>query len=430
MAGKINLYNLGTMGVDLTKSIIHADDGTLRKAQNAVPDPRGEFGGVSKRDGLGAINSTSAGGSVQGAIDVPLPATAKAFLGRTNAAGTAQGWNTSTDMFATASTTISSGVPANPADIFKMVDVWGGTTVAYFTRPYCVLDNRFYYAGNNYTLGSTAPTIRVFNGVVDRDMIHLPANPDVGTTPPRGVLGMTAYRGLIYVSTWDGGTTSANFKGSVYELNPITGSLTKLGATFPTGILPGTLIPYLGKLWVGTISNDTAIAGRVYWIRFAGDTAFTLDHTTTIGRGEITDMAVYKGLLYVSTRGGGGNAGLVKVRSLAGVWSTSRTGPAATAINGYDSLMVFGDNLYAGFSDTTGADYYIEKFDNSSWSSVLTVNLTGFPMLFSFGGTLLAANMYYASGGLHTSTNGTSWTDRSGNVTDTNLPYFVVLGVS
>lgn len=73
MASKLNVYNLGEKGVNVTVSPIHLEDGELTSGQNAVYDPKGEEGGLRQRDGMTKLNSTAAAGAIKGFISLPLP---------------------------------------------------------------------------------------------------------------------------------------------------------------------------------------------------------------------------------------------------------------------------------------------------------------------------------------------------------------------
>src|SRR3990167_3027640 len=415
---KVDLYNLGSLGVDLTKSAVHANDGSLLSAQNAIPDYRGEAGGHTKRDGLTAINSTTVGGSVLGAINIPLPATARLYIGRDDGSTElAIDWLYTTDLSgATTPWTSVTSIPAQPRSTDKLGAIDSATPPSAMGRPTCTMNNRIYYAAANYTIGTDDPPIRVFDGVNDRELCRIPRTSDSGTRN-RGIITMIANRGKLYASAWDGDT-----KSSVYSIDPTTGAITKMGATFDVEDYPHAMTAYLDRLWVGTVSGDPhsgTDVGKVYWMRFSGDTAFTLDHTTTSGQGSILDLKSYKGLLYAAVIGSSGKAGLVKVRALAGTWSTSDTG-AATGVNqGYTSLEVFENNLYATYRDTDSGDQTIRKFDGSSWAtpySETSYGANGQLVLWAFGDYIYAvgpastANLDFT---LLVSSDGTTWTNRS-----------------
>jgi hypothetical protein len=434
--GKHNVYTLGTQGVDLTKSYIHADDGTFRQAQNAVPDMRGEFGGVAKRDGLTAINGTTAGGSVKGVVFAALPGDNQAtFIFDADLAY-------STDAFAN---TVVSELTTEAVDE-AIRDDWyhdimpgGGSPVEFAWTPLksAVWKNRLFYASEP-VLGPTgeAVPIRVLEADLSRKLFtRMPINPDVGALP-KGITNMIVDGDYLYVSVWDAGTDSSDVKGSVYRIKADTGEMTKLGATFPTGYIPWCLTFYQGRLWAGTYSDDVSFSGRVYWIRPGVDSAWTLDHTTTAGKGEIMSLCPFEGKLYAATRGSNTNAALVKVRDLDGSWATSQTGVATTADQLYTSLAVFSGKLYAAYynhNSGVSGRALIERYDGSSWSSVFDTNTSGTVASYSLvaAGPNLWALGVFRPGGLtrpmNVSTDGTTWANRSANNPSQSGPFFGTL---
>ena len=436
MPGKVDLYNLGSVGVDLTKSKIHADDGSLLSSQNAVPDVRGEAGGLTKRDGLIAINSSTAGGSITGALDIPLPAPAitsaaarrTLYIGgtRTNGSNLAVWWPSYGGTYPTlvpAAHSESANFPNPPLysySVFTALQQSGRVLNGRFAT---VWDNKLYYAADaeldgGFTSGLNSPHIRVFKttdidtaaSCNDRLFAQVPVNPDVAANSVT-IVHMMTEGSYIYLTTHDAGSAFASHKGSVYRMDPKTGAFLKLGATFPTGYVPYCLTWWLGRLWAGTYSEDSAASGRVYFIRPGIDSTWTLDHTTTAGQGEIFALAAYKGELYAATGGSSGAAGLVKKRTTTGTWSTSQTGAGTGANQWYSSLVVFGTNLYAAYRNATGSANSIEKFDGSSWSSVETTNPGAPWQLETDNIRIFAIEMGAAGTGtyLH-STSGTSWT--------------------
>lgn len=422
MAGKVDLYNLGAVGVINTTSPVHGPDGALQSAQNAVPDTRGQQGAITKRDGLTAINSSSAGGTVKGVVNVGLLTTATVYVGTQNGSGLSNGWYKTTDAFATQPLLIDDsggvgtvGVPHRNSGKANMIFLVNGENDKYTGVKAVVWQNKLYYAVSDliYTQGTDSPPIYVFDGTFDREFVRVPVNPDAGQIS-YSMTHIMAEGNYLYVATHDAGDNFATHKGSVYRVDPVSGAILKLGATFPTGYVPFCLIWYQGRLWAGTYSEDSTKSGRVYTIRPGIDSAWTLDHTTTAGQGEVISMAVYNGNLYIGTRGSSGAAGLVKKRDSAGTWTTSQTGPSTSAIQGYVSLCVFGSNLYASYFDDTNNTWQIEKFNDSSWSTVNSGATEDMYYLFTDGTTLYALDgSMSGTATLLVSTNGTSWTARS-----------------
>lgn len=52
MPGKINLYNLGVVGVDIVSSPVHSPDGSYISAQNATSSPEDTEESLRKRPGM------------------------------------------------------------------------------------------------------------------------------------------------------------------------------------------------------------------------------------------------------------------------------------------------------------------------------------------------------------------------------------------
>src|SRR3990172_9112696 len=174
--GDINIYDWGLRCVNTTKSPIHLDPGEFTQTQNLEPDPRGERGAIKTRDGLTALNASALAGTVQGAIQVAIPRVAvrRLYVGRQNSSDVSQGWNTSADSFATASSLITGGVPANPVDATHfavLIARDAGFAHLYPGRAVGIWNNRFLYFGNDYTNNpaTTSPPIRVFDGESQRD---------------------------------------------------------------------------------------------------------------------------------------------------------------------------------------------------------------------------------------------------------------------
>jgi hypothetical protein len=82
-------------------------------------------------------------------------------------------------------------------------------------------------------------------------------------------------------------------------------------------------------------------------------------------------------------------------------------------------LVVFGGNLYYADSRSNGAVTVIRKFNGTSWSTVtsspttvLTISwVTNGVLFFGGGGNFLAAQLW-------SSPDGTTWTDRSANLSN------------
>ena len=409
---KLDLYALGARGVDLTNSVIHTEDGTFSSAQNATPDVRGEAGAVTKRDGLVAINSSALAGAIRGAVHVPLALGGSLAVAGSGGVSTVYvaldvsgadgyGWSKSTDAFTTFTEVTSN--PALPIHITTTGNGWNHMQRA------VVINNKMYYAAGGYTEYTDPPTIRVFDGVTDREFARLPPNPDVypTRTVPRAIIMMLAVGAVIYISVYDGGTTSADAKGSVLSLDTTTGVFERLGSTFPTGKLPGALAWSLGRLWVGTNCYQESTTSLCYFIRPGIDTDWTADETfASATSSRVVAMVDFRGSLYAAVdRSLVSVASTIYVRSPTdGTWTTSET----DASSFLTSLIVFKDNLYCTrYGQITSTTPEVRKFDGSTWTSVLT-GQTALDLSLVTDGTTLYAFRYLGYS-VYTSTDGTTW---------------------
>ena len=68
----IKVYRLGLLGVNVDKDPLQLEDQELRQAQNAYDNKLSADGGLSKRPGLIAFNTSTAAGPVVGGIGIPL----------------------------------------------------------------------------------------------------------------------------------------------------------------------------------------------------------------------------------------------------------------------------------------------------------------------------------------------------------------------
>lgn len=307
----------------------------------------------------------------------------------------------------------------------------GFANTASFGRSAVVLNNKIYYASSDYTVGTGHPPIRVFDAASDEVIARVPFNFDVSsTTPPTAIVTMLAANGQIYFSTIDGGTNSGTSGGtlqcSVYSLDPSTGAIKKLGATFATGTVPTALCFAYGKLWAGVSINSTAgtTTGFVYWIRPDIGTAWTLDNTFGSTESFIADLAVFQGQIYAAIEKNT-SGGIIYVRSSLGVWSSSdTTGRPFGLLVWPDENSPVNTPAPALFANAAnGADNTtIRKLSGGSWSSVFTNSnqSMGLWSANAYVSGALAPVLWAGGGGnefVHTSPDGSTWTtiDLSGN---------------
>lgn len=397
MAGKLNVYNLGKMGVNVDKDQTHLEDGELTKAQNAVRDPLGVDGGLRKRAGLVKVNAIAAAGSITGMVPVPIakPSTRRFIFGRYTDA-TTSGWNTSTDGWTTSPTTggpdtfdSTNAVPRAPTKVWTSLADVSGRQFPFAGRAGVVYRNRFFYAGNDYVVGTSAPTIHVWDGTTDYVLCHIPDNPDVAGATSFAVLCMIAANQRIYLTTYDGGLYSANtVKVRIFELNPENGALVQLGSRFPispdAARVPYGLAWHMGRLWTATYTGGIAATSKTYYLRPGIDTDWTLDNTSAAGNSTANNLISFQGQLYIACLNDAGSAPFVRVRSTLGAYTSSVTAalneggsvpvmPDFGSYGHFGAMAVFGGNLYVSyFNFTAGGVRYarVYKYTGSAWSVV------------------------------------------------------------
>jgi len=368
--------------------------------------------------------------------------------------------NTQTLIFPTGSVraynALGSGTGGSSDANYPLASWFSGASSKEDGYPTCVLHNTLYYAGgyDDYTVGTNAPPLRAYDGYSDRIVARIPRNLDVSSTAePKAIVSLLAANGKVYISTLDGGTNGAaggTIMGSVYQFDPPTQQLTKLGATFPTGHLPYSLCWAYGRLWCGTSINQLADTepGRVYWICPDADTTisltgiWTLDKTFSANEAMVNALAVFQGKLYaaVDYNGTGASNSCVYTRTTAGVWSASDTaavGTEATGLSrGYSSLLVWPPEnasvssptsaLFAVRHDVTGdaGTGALRKFNGSTWSTVHTWDFTNtgtshLDFTYALSSTTIKPVLWLTRGInlFPNSTDGTTWTNRAAGLT-------------
>ncbi len=73
MPGKINVYRLGDLGMDVVEGPLTDDDGCLSLAQNAQSSPFELEEKKKKRDGIRRLSTTASGDDVLALLSLALP---------------------------------------------------------------------------------------------------------------------------------------------------------------------------------------------------------------------------------------------------------------------------------------------------------------------------------------------------------------------
>ena len=299
--------------------------------------------------------------------------------------------------------------------------------------PSVMYGNHLIYASDDYTLTSSSPAIYLYDGQADKIMTRIPLTTTAAV--PNAIMSMLRVGSTIFFSTYDSGTTDADFAGRVFAYYPISNVMEPVGTGFSGGEVPYALAWHMNRLWVGTNQGD-GLAGKIYFFRPGIDSDWTADYDlTTSTLGGATSMVSFQGKLLVGTDNADALRGKVLARSADSTYAVSDTGTGGTAKvnNGYLSMVEFQSNVYASYwnPDTTAISL-IRKFNGSAWSTVYTgttATLRPFISLF------VANNKLYAIGGgnnlsaaLVRSTDGTTWENLTpylvGPTTETALPVF------
>lgn len=382
-SGKLNVYNLGQKGVNVVKSPLHLDPGELRKAQNLYLDVAAVNGGVRKRNGFVVLNAAAAGGggAISGLINLPFPYTKTYTLYAALNNGVSGLWRKSTNggtTWTTESTAPSKTQNSNQQPNLNVTDD------PYYTDNPAMISFRgkLFYAGTDYVMDTSAPTIHCWDGTTDAIVARIPYNPLYSATlPAKGILAFAKHRGQIYVSTWDGGTAPSSGHGRVFLLNDVTGELTQVGDPPAAGglefagLFPYCITSYMGRLWVGTqAGNAGGQAGKVYYIHPFAEATWTVDESWADRT--VHSLAAFNGELYAAMEAELGVKLRVYKRATDGTWTTSDELSTSTGLAGGAALTVFGANLFYLAYDNPGSpnnQILIRKFNGSAWSTVCTV---------------------------------------------------------
>lgn len=399
MGGKLNLFNLGRLGVNVDKDPIHLDDGELTQAQNVQVDTVGVLGGIRKRDGMSKLNSIALAGSVKGMIALPLPDNAALtrhfYIGIDDRGGVVSGnkWRHSTDGLSWAMITTTPAIPSS-------MDKFGATVVnAIFRSPWISLNNKMYYGGNDYTTVTGNPTLRVWDGTTDFELTKIPQNPYAAQAAAYGIVSIVPYSSReIMITTYDENTRSRVLLIDVHD-----GTITHVG---PETDISGdgeafSLVPYVfqGRIWYSTYNGGGGVAAGSYFIR-PGDAEWTQDSASVGGAtslGYTHGIIGFLGDLFFGLATDVGGNGVIRKRTTStGAYSTVFTATSAGgALNGVGPFMLQQDQLkvfafVTDHNDTVSTGPKILKSTNgTSWTTEYDVNVqvgagyiqSGYPVL-------------------------------------------------
>lgn len=368
MAGKIDIYNLGELGVDVVKSPLHQSDGDLIQAQNAMPDPSGLEGGIRKRDGMTKLNAIALTGTIEGAYSVPLPMPGgrRYYVGIGNLE-----WYVSIG-----------GVTGWAGGVTTPTPVTGRNNLISFR-------GRMFYGRET---ASSAAMVRVWDGVTDNVLARMPPTPDpAGPVVTDHIGAMWIHRGELYAFTW----SNASSYGQVYKVDLVTGAVVRVGATESSseGFYREVGLVYLDSSWILGAHDIAAVSTpSVRTIKKAGE-AFSVDHVQAAPHLRFDGGAVYRGDLYVGTATINANNPIIEKRDVeTEAWTTSDTavGSAGVGVNSFRCFAVFDDKLFCVQHSSGGNVLKIRMFNGTVWATDHDMILAG--RLYGEPGSILAEN--------------------------------------
>jgi hypothetical protein len=399
MAGKINVFNLGALGVNLTDSPLHIADGAWRELANAEFNPDFSRGGVKKRGSLTRVNSVALSGTVQGLMNVPLPLNTVSYL-----LLALNGDETPTFKASTDGTTWTDVTAAEMPRALQAPQPGGLSFAANPSWRPANYKRAFYYGGDDYIryndVGFTNPPllIRTTAGP-SYELLRVSPNPTDPTGAAVAITDMVTVNGLIYFGTHDSGGSGIDIRGRVFSFDPNTGTVTEIGNRFGpdsgenTKGFPMCLCGYQGKLFAGTYGINGNNQGRVYSITPGIDDTWAIDFTATLHNGYIMSLAVYKGKLYGATDADSSGTSVVVVRNAStGAWTTSLSAPASN-ISQFDNLIVYGGYLWCAYHSSAGT-CLIKRFDGTSWTTSLDVGVV-YSAAYSGNPVVFKGNLYW-----------------------------------
>lgn len=334
-------------------------------------------------------------------------------------------------------TAIGDSKPANPRSWKDFVGFATGAAAMLGGSPgiAAIVRNRLIYAASGYVVGTSAPSLHIFDGTYDRELVKIPAAAGVVA---RGIVSLLAANGTVYLSTWDAGTTSATWTGRIFSIEIESATLTQIGDALPTGHLPYALAFLNSALWCGSHRGDSS-PGSVFRLRPGVDTAWALDRDlATDSMAGVAALGAINGTLFVGATAAAGSFAKVLSRATSGTYVTAfiGAGGAATALNGFLAFASFKSGIYASYwnNDTTAISRIYRSVDNGvTWTlqySGAAGTLRPFIVLIVDQGTL-----YALGGGLGltaaivASDDGVTWTDLTPQLPETDKTLAPAAGV-
>lgn len=381
MANDFPAYMVGSQGVNLTATPIHAPEGGLLSAQNVEYVRVQGLGGIGSRGGLAKLpGMTALGAQILALHNLPFsfPGASDLMVGLNASETNAFQFSTDGTTFSALTTAqLQQGLPISLLAGFAATLDPGNL---FFNQRAIGLGNRLYYAGNDYTIGTTAPVLVVWNNTASFELLRIPTNPTSGGLVPVFISDIIQNNGLIYIAVMDQGGAAPNVKGRVMVFDPQAGLLSLVGNNFGngsgenTGGFPTAMCFWLGRLFVGCNGISGSPAGVIYSILPGIEATWTLEKQFAAGDGYPLSLAVFNGELYAGMAVDNTGTATIRKRTSTGTWSVSLTAPSNN-VSYYCGLTAFNSQFYAVWFKT-GSSTLVKRFNGSSWSTDLDVGVT------------------------------------------------------
>lgn len=368
MPGKISVYNLGQMGVNVVKNPIQLADGEIVAGQNVRTDTVAARGGLRKRDGMTVLNGAGGmSGSGAGIVNLPLPDRAgyirRYFIPYDYGGGTI---GTFTFWESTDGTTWTAGTRGVVTQqLSPLVALGFGPGMSRWG----VHHNKLFYPGNDGYL-------HALDGDTGNDykLISIPPNPITPTTAPTYTSILPFNDSQIVIGVADG-----TLRGRVFLMDVQTGGITQLGSFSDLGNPGVPICPFVqnNRIYAPLVNGSGGSAGRIYYTR-DGDSVWTSHETLATNLGYVYHSAIFKGELYVGVGADSGSHGQIWKRSKDNVWSSVYSSDGTGSNNYCAGLIVSLDGLtiYAyqnALSGTSPVMRIISSTDGASWTSLHTL---------------------------------------------------------
>lgn len=375
--GKLNVFKLGTGGINLVKDPLHLSDDEVAQAQNAEIQSDVNVGGegaLTKRGGLAVLNSAALAGAVYGMVGIPILTT------YTRTLYVARGTATS-DTFAT-TTTGSNYTLSASALAWAVQTKWSDENADRDAHRGAAFKTFIIYPGNNYTKNTDNPEIAIWDSTTAQLVERIQIGPSGNGSPPYAITDMITANGKVYFGVHDPGGTGANIAGRVMVYDPITGSVTQVLAAFGpgtneiTGGAPSALAWYQGQLFVGLNGSLTTNGiGKIVRAYVDVDTTWTTDVSNLTSH--IATLGVFKGDLFAGSMSSATTgASIYRRTSSTAAWTAVATDAGGAGGSGhYASLVVYNDEIYAAeYHSTTPIIHIVKSTDGTTWSTARDVD--------------------------------------------------------